>query len=271
MPPNYISSAAPWPAQANTTPKASNSQTDGAKGCLGPNDYGGTKLTGIGVLVEPVHGARWTRRGDERRWTIGVSMELLAVNYSLVQDSQVPANTLVEHGGHDGGRTPNPIAAASVRLALARKPMNWGWGRRTPAKAEKRPRHLVSPHLSWLRSQFFPALPLRSMEVRQTQAYMHRRSGLAAIANRTPGRSAEFVGVPTFGSWEEISVMGTTYWWRHARRGARTVTGSARGIRVTETGTWARRASPWWPHGHGRARSERVGPMGKHVPAQQVR
>jgi hypothetical protein len=72
-------------------------------------------------------------------------MELLAVNYSLVQDSQVPANTLVEHGGHDGGRTPNPIAAASVRLALARKPMNRGWWRRTPAKAEKRPRHLVPP------------------------------------------------------------------------------------------------------------------------------
>jgi hypothetical protein len=59
--------AAPLPAQANTKPKASNSQTDGAKGCLGPNDYWGTELTGIGVLVEPVHGARWTRRGDERR------------------------------------------------------------------------------------------------------------------------------------------------------------------------------------------------------------
>jgi hypothetical protein len=87
------------------------------------------------------------------------------------------------------------------------------------------------------------------MEVRQTQAYMHRRSGLAATANRTPGRSAEFVGVPTFGSWAEISAMGTTYWWRRARRGARTVTGSARGRRRTETGTWARRASPRWPRG----------------------
>jgi hypothetical protein len=44
-----------------------------------------------------------------------------------------------------------------------------------------------------MRSQFLSTL--RSMEVRQAQAYMHRRSELAAIANRTPGRSAKFVGV----------------------------------------------------------------------------
>jgi hypothetical protein len=140
-------------------------------------------------------------------------MELLAVNYSLVQDSQVPANTLVEHGGHDGGRTPNPIAAASVRLALARKPMNRGWWRRTPAKAEKRPRHLVPPPPSIAAAiSIFLCASAAINGGAPDQAYMHRRSGLAATANRTPGRSAEFVGVPTFGSWEKISAMGTTYW-----------------------------------------------------------
>jgi hypothetical protein len=51
--------------------------------------------------------------------------------------------TPAEPGGHDGGRTPNPIAAASIRFALARKPMNSSWRRRTPVKAEKRPRLLV--------------------------------------------------------------------------------------------------------------------------------
>jgi hypothetical protein len=78
---------------------ASNSQMKGAKWCLGLCEYEGMDLTGVGVVVEPVHGVRRIRGGDERCRAISASMKLLAANRTLEHDPLVPANT--EHNLED--------------------------------------------------------------------------------------------------------------------------------------------------------------------------
>jgi hypothetical protein len=104
---------------------ASNSQTKGAKWCLGLCEYEGMDLTGVGVMVELVHGVRQIRGGDGRCRAISIDEASCDQSHPWAWPPG-PREHPAEPGGYGGDRTLVPIAVAPPLFVLVGMSMNWG-------------------------------------------------------------------------------------------------------------------------------------------------